>query len=282
MTSSSFQSLPSELIMSILELALMSIKPSILATISKAVRLHLNEVLYRTIILSSSHIIRALHHTALTSPHLLLLVKKLVSTYDPSDFSKGGDWLDTELQTIVGACKNLHALTLRDFTPLPDLAEHRCLEEITFPSFIDTRTKASPTGSNAVKRLRFAEPTDYGWVSPSEMMSALGNPQNLTHLQLSRRAGANEDNDKAFRDDIVTILRNYRELKVLVVSVFNGYAWWSEESSTKESYLWKTMEELKERDGRVVVLEGQRSEWAKDHEGFQPGDHINSRFWARL
>lgn len=282
MISSNLQHLPSELIMSILELALVNVKPSILATISRTVRLHLNEVLYRTIILSSPQIVRALHRTAVTSPHLLLLVKKLVSAYDYQELQDPFVNLHTELGDIIGACKHLHALTLRDLSPLPKLAEHHYLEEISVHSFMDNGTKGLQTGSSVLRRLRFAEPNEDGWVPPSEMLAALGDPKGLTHLQLSRRAGANEGNDNAFRDDIVTVLENQRELKVLVVSLYTGYSWQTDGSPIEESHLWRIIADLKKVDGRIALLEGQRSDWRKEHETFQPGDHINSRFWAQL
>lgn len=269
--------------MSILELALLSVKPSVLSTISTAVRLHLNEVLYRTIILSSPQTILALHYTAVTSPHLLLGVKKLISTYDCQDGRKHVHGiLDTKLREIVGACKNMHTLTLRDSSHLPNLAQHHYLEEFTVPSFAADSPSTSQVGANAVKRLRFAEPIECGWASPCEMLAALGNLEGLTHLQLSRRAGANEDNDNAFRDDIATILEDHRELKMLVVSVYKGHSWQADDSPVQDSHLWKITKELKDIDDRIVILEGQRSEWRNEHDGYQPGDHINSRFWATL
>ncbi|KAJ3533136.1 hypothetical protein NMY22_g7456 [Coprinellus aureogranulatus] len=280
---SKLQGLPSELIVSILEMALLSTRPLVLATISRTIHLHLNEVLYRTIILSSPQSIRAVRWTALTSPQLLLLVKKLVVTCDSLHIGGERVSLDPDLRDIVRACKNLHTLTLPGSAPLPLLTDHDHIEEITFSSFVDNHTRQdSPVGSAAVKRLRFTEPSECGWVSPCEMLSALGNPEGLTHLQLSRKAGANEVNDIAFRDAIVEVLAGQVKLKVLVVSIFKGYSWESDEPEMEESHMWRIMEELREMDRRISIRVGKRDDWRKEDEAFQPGRDINSRFWAQF
>ena len=274
-THSFLQRLPSELITSIVELALLSVKPIILATISRAVHEHVNEALYRTIVLSSAGSAIKLHETSRSSPHLLLLVKKLVLTYEVPRH---------EIAGIVRACKNLHTLRLPRPIPTPGLEGHTHLEEITIQSFADPLVnKEVPVGSpSALRRLRLGEPAEFGWVSPREMLAAFGNPEALAHLQLSRKVGANEDNDRAFRDEAVAILGEYRELKVLVVSIYQGYSWEPTGSAAKESGVWKIMEEVREADKRVVITEGQRGEWEEEDQGFQHGDGIDSRFWARF
>lgn len=276
-THSFLQRLPSELVTSIVELALLSVKPIVLATVSRAVHEHVNEVLYRTIVLSSADSIRHLHETSFSSPHLLLLVKKLVLSYESPR-------CDYQIGQIVRACKNLHSLRLPHLLSTPGLEEHTHLEEITIRSFVDPRVyKEVPMGPpTALRRLRLGEPSEFGWVSPREMLSGFGHPEALTHLQLSRKAGANEDNDRAFRDEVAEILGEYTELKVIVVSIYQGHAWESTGSVAKESYMWKIMEEAGEADKRVVIVEGQRGEWEKEDKDFQHGDGIDSRFWARF
>lgn len=276
-THSFLQRLPSELITSIVELALLSVKPIVLATVSKATHEHVNRVLYRTIVLSSVASTRNLSRTSLSSPHLLLLVKKLVLLYD--------SLLNQQVGGIVRACKNLHTLRLPHLISAHGLDRHMHLEEIAIHSFADLRVnKEVPLGSpSALRRLRLGEPSEFGWVSPREMLAGFGNPEALTQLQLSRKAGANEDNDRAFRDEVVEILGEYRELKVVVVSIYQGHAWESAGSSVmKESYMWKIIEEVREVDKRVVIIEGQRGEWEKEDQDFQHGDGVDSRFWARF
>ncbi|RXW19205.1 hypothetical protein EST38_g6645 [Candolleomyces aberdarensis] len=267
--------------MTIIEQALSETAPKVLATLSKTIHFFFNRVLYRTVILSSPGSIHALHRTATTSPHLLSQVKKLVVSWDQSD-----NLLNAKLSEIIEACRSLQAIVLPTLTSsIPDLAAHHDLKELVTPVFEDDETtnhfKLLPR-ADTITRLRFTEPGECGWLSPCEMLARFGNPRNLSHIQFSRRTGANEQNDLVFAEEVASILLSYPKLRLVVVSVFKGYAWSSDVSAVEDSHVWKILLDLKELDDRVVLVEGHRREWKKEYEDFHPEDSIDSRFWARF
>ncbi|KAF6760206.1 hypothetical protein DFP72DRAFT_805621 [Ephemerocybe angulata] len=275
--------LPSELVMTIIEVALMDTKPSILATLSKEFHILLNHVLYRTVILSSPRAILSFHRTATGSPRLSSSVKKLAVTWD------GWDWpnpLDSQISEVVKACKNIQALDLSALNHIPNLASHHHLKEVTSPLFIDEpSTENFAACADNITHLRFTEPNEYGWIGPREMLEKFGNPTNLSHLQLSRRTGANMDNDEKFANQVADILVTYPKLQVVAISVFKEFSWSNNDSSTsslEESHIWKQLLELKGVDERVLLIEGKRNEWRKELGDFLPSNSIDCRFWQRF
>lgn len=281
-TSSSpkFQEMPLELIMSIVEQALLGMTPKELATISKTVHSTLNRVIYRTVILSSPGSIYALHRTVTTSPHLLSQVKRLVVAVA---CDQGGTPFEAKISEIVAACHNVQALVLPALSSIPDLTSHQELKELVTPVFENATTlDRLLSRADTITHLRVTEPNEWGWLSPRDMLAKLGNPPNLTNLQLSRRAGANEQNDAVFVEEMASILSSFPRLRLFVVTVFKGYAWSSDFSAVEHSHIWKILLDLRQMDNRVAVIEGHRGEWKKEYEDFYPGDSIDSRFWARF
>lgn len=151
------------------------------------------------------------------------------------------------------------------------------------------------------------------FVSPSSFLSVLGPLPHLTHLHLNRRASANEDNDIAFVQDCEDVLRQREGLKMLVVSVFLPFYYSmtapalpavaggadedaemhevNEEKAREatmerecvESSLWKMLQELKAKDERLVIIQGQEGAWRKEWEGVRVIANATGAgdFWVR-
>jgi hypothetical protein len=208
-------------------------------------------------------------------------VKKLVVTWDQPD-----TFLNARIGEIVAACHNLQAIVLPTLSSsIPDLTVHHDLKELVTPVFEDDETlnRLLPR-ADTITHLRFTEPNEYGWMSPCEMLAKCGNPPNLSRIQFSRRTGANEENDAVFVEEVASILSSYPKLRLVVVSVFKGYAWSADTSAIEDSHIWKILSDLKGLDDRVVLVEGHRKEWKMDYGpgDFHPADSIDSRFWARF
>lgn len=93
------------------------------------------------------------------------------------------------------------------------------------------------------------------------MLSTFGPLLHLSHLQLSRRADANEDNDLTFAEDIRTLLRSNSTLKVVVVSIFAGYSWTNSSAIAEDSYIWNLMLSIRDEDPRIIVINGIYDDW---------------------
>lgn len=175
---------------------------------------------------------------------------------------------------------------------------------------------SSPSGHASevldnLTHLRLAEP-GHMFVSPSSFLTALGPLSHLTHLHLNRRASANEDNDIAFVQDCEDVLRRKEGLKMLVVSVFLPFYYsmtapalpagggadedaemreMDEEKAREatmerecvESSLWRMLQELKAKDERLVIIQGQEGAWRKEWEGVRVIANATGAgdFWVR-
>lgn len=127
-----------------------------------------------------------------------------------------------------------------------------------------------------VSHLRVGDPSD-GWYSPSSMLTSFGPLPHLTHLQLSRRAHANMDNDTLFVGEIQEILRSRTDLKMLVAAVYpstrmnsrdveahDGFRTLPDED--KDCNIWSALRELSLEDDRLVIVEGTWGSWAREWE----------------
>ncbi|TFY57731.1 hypothetical protein EVG20_g8423, partial [Dentipellis fragilis] len=145
-----------------------------------------------------------------------------------------------------------------------------------------------------VTRLRIAEPGE-SWQAPREMLARLGPLALLTHLQLARRAGANEDNDMTFVADVARILHARPTLKVLAVSVFPSYLRTLPDASAmddddaeghecRQSHIWGLLEELAKLDRRLMVVRGSHGAWQREWEGVEVVANASGPedFWAGL
>ncbi|KAG6879924.1 hypothetical protein C0992_009588, partial [Termitomyces sp. T32_za158] len=86
-------------------------------------------------------------------------------------------------------------------------------------------TRLPAMGFSNLTHLRICEPADV-WCSPSAMVEAFGTLPLLSHLQVARRANANQANDEGFALSISDLLASRPTLKTLVrpraVYLFKG------------------------------------------------------------
>ncbi|KAF5380510.1 hypothetical protein D9615_004687 [Tricholomella constricta] len=282
--------LPVELVFNIFEAAIFDCKPSNLALVSKAFSKVVDAILYRTVILDSPNTVRLFHRTihSKTRPFLTGHVKRLVVTWWPDS-----DTSQTQIHDIISACAGIRALISPSFRwPINISAAKSSVESgltaITIQSFDEDHGILTHVSENqplifskTLTHLRFCEPSAM-WYSPTSMLAAFGPFPHLSHLQLARRANANESNDIMFANSVRKLLHSLPALKMLVVSVFPE-AYCFEMESVENSDIWKRMCEIRSEDRRVIVLPGRWEEW-KDgyekqklfHSGYQPAD-----FWTR-
>ncbi|EPQ55145.1 hypothetical protein GLOTRDRAFT_138795 [Gloeophyllum trabeum ATCC 11539] len=292
-----FSSLPAELALRILELALATHKRPLpaLALISKRITALVDVLLYTAVTLATPKSIALFARTAASKPPAFLAahVKKLAVTWTgPAD-----DKLEAAIARIARACTGLRALAVppcvpvfaaRPFTPAPPAPF-----ELVLGSFLDLRPAERvpafylPAGAappppqarkppvktehawfGAVTHLRFCEPPPF-YAAPSEALAALtpGAMPGLTHLQLARRARANEDNDRAFVEDVRALLAARPALRALVVSVFPSVNTVPKMEDVTRSFIWGLLREMSMQDGRLVVREGVYGEWTEGVEG---------------
>jgi hypothetical protein len=258
--------LPVELALTIFELAISESKPTALIAICKATTKAVEAILYRTVVLDTPQTTLLFYRTTLSKPRAFFIghVKKLIVAWEPYS-----DPCPT-VAKIMAACPALRALVSPScYMPISTAMQTADGPfEITFQSYegSDASKVVPPLEkiSRPLTHLRFCEPSD-GWHSPSSMLSTFGPLPHLSHLQLSRRAGANVDNDVAFAEDIRTILRSNSNLKVVVVSIFAGPSWSDAASETAEdSDIWRLMRDIQDVDQRIVVVNGVYDKWREE------------------
>jgi hypothetical protein len=258
--------LPAEILFNILELALLSEKPSTLALISRVIQQFVNAILYRTVILDNPKIIALLHRTASSpsSSHLLTHVKKLAITWDPDHVPFV---IERQLGQIVVACTSLRLIAAPSFYPIKSLPPAPLLHDgstevilRTFESLDEIHLPFTPAAlTTSLTHLRICEPSN-SWHSPLSILSAFRGAPKLTHLQLARRADSNEDNDIIFAEEIQHILSTHKDLKTVAVTIFGGPQRISP-FPVQESNVWVLISRVCEVDSRVILLEGQIGEW---------------------
>jgi hypothetical protein len=257
--------LPVELVYSILELAILHCRPGILAVVSKAVHGVVNAILYHTVVLESPEDIALFNRTIRSKPRIFFAnhVRRLVVTCLRNS-------PEHQVLNILAACTGLQVLVFPS-SHLPFTISSRVSHahdvgpsELILQSLDMKDVCVDPPlipNSDSLTHLRFCEPSDV-WRSPSSMLASFGPLPHLSHLQLSRRANANKDNDYLFVQDIRTLLWSRTALKLLVVSIFDKRSWISPES-VADSHIWNLMRDLQDTDSRVVVLVGRYGDWKK-------------------
>ncbi|KAF8070736.1 hypothetical protein FPV67DRAFT_1488542 [Lyophyllum atratum] len=280
--------LPVELVLKIFEAANLVCKPSVLALVSKSFRRFLYITLYRRVVLDSLRIIQLFHRTVHSTNRTFLAdhVKRLVVTWWPeSDDSRA------QVRDIIAACPGIRALVTPSCRWPVDISRAKSsieggISAITVHSFDGdngtlTRVLRQPLidVSKTLTHLRFCEPSDM-WYSPISMLATFGPLPHLSHLQLARRANANEANDVMFTNSIREFLHSLPALKMLVVSIYPE-AFSSTFEPVEDSVIWTRMSEIRSEDGRVVIMPGQYDEWKEGWEdpkllrsGYYPAD-----FW---
>ncbi|TFK23161.1 hypothetical protein FA15DRAFT_670771 [Coprinopsis marcescibilis] len=276
--------LPAELTIRVLEIALLVAKTSTISTISKTLHEFINDILYRVVVLDSEETIRHFHRTAkANNVDVLSRVKKLVVVWQPEKESLKVNGM---IRDIITACSYIHHLEISTLNPnaIPDMSKHHNLADLTTQFLELGAFEGRLSGLHPkLTHLRLAEPPEAGRVlQPGKVLEEFGNPSHLTHLQLSRRTHANEDNDLAFVEDIRTILQlnTYSSLKMLVVSIFNGESWRPEPIT--ESHIWGLLDAVSKIDDRVVLVEGQKGEWGEGWKGYSPCDGMKIKCWSEF
>ncbi|TFY74369.1 hypothetical protein EWM64_g9642 [Hericium alpestre] len=210
----SFTTLPTELILDILERALLASPKTghAYARINKHIAHLFDQILYRTVVLASSRQIALFARTLASKPPSFLPahVKRLAITWDTPTTLPATT--HAHLTTIIHACAGTRALAV------PQELMSICLEacppahhpaahdypapmpaDITIGAFTDmaplfplrtekqalTSSTSAPPLFAGVTRLRIAEPAGT-WTAPRAMLAQLGPLAQLTHLHLAR------------------------------------------------------------------------------------------------
>ncbi|TFK74576.1 hypothetical protein BDN72DRAFT_759323 [Pluteus cervinus] len=294
--------LPSEVALDIFELALLENEPKILVVVSKEIQRVINTIIYRTVTLDNVRSIQLFHRTitSRSSAELAVLVKALAITWSPGFAQPATHRLILDIATI---CTGARTLVLPSFyntslrptrtatsgRPVIRLDDPLQLTMQSFdaytPQYLHTSSAMHAAAATPIHRfasithLRICEPSDY-WYSPKDILDSFGALPYLTHLQLSRRAEANEGNDVIFVDHIKEILQTRKTLKMLVVSVF-APTWWCEES-VLESRIWQVLDELAVADSRLFGLVGRQGEWEKSWDGVRLRTPAPVSFWETV
>lgn len=277
--------LPSELIVSILELALQECSPGGLATVCGVMRNLVNLVIYRTVILDSFQTISLFHRTTSSKANPLSYVKKMAITWNPEHRPQ---CLSNELQEIVSACSALRSLeipSLRQTVGIAALAPAIDCEgptELVIQTFdtCNNHPASCQSLSNSLTRLRICEPC-MTWYSPSSILASFGSLPHLSHLQLARRTHSNEDNDQLFIDDIRNLLKVRRSaLKMLIITIFNSQPWLPNEV-VYDSHIWQLVCTVCNEDERVVLCVGEYGEWIDEWKNVKAfrNEVLPTNFW---
>ncbi|KAG6828254.1 hypothetical protein H0H92_008642 [Tricholoma furcatifolium] len=283
--------LPTELFITILETVIRQCKPRDLAIVSSAFCRAVNAILYRTVVLNSPETLRLFYRTT-QSKHPTFFadhVKRIVVT-DQSITSRSHPHLDR----AISICSGVRSMVVPSYdwpkNPLfDDSAHEHGLIALTFKSHDgmnvpNTRgmNRSTMTFSN-IAYLRFCEPGDL-WCSPISLLGRFGSLPHLSHLQLARRANANQANDEIFMKGISQLLILRPNLKMLVVSIFPGAFSTSEDDAHIESSeIWCRMSELCRTDHRLILLHGHYGEWKRGWEDFKAirGGWHPPDFWTQ-
>ncbi|KAL0955871.1 hypothetical protein HGRIS_002070 [Hohenbuehelia grisea] len=271
-------SIPNELIIDILELAITHDKASAsrLAVVCKTISEFIDIILYRTVLLHSLNTISLFNRTVHTKSldFLQSHVKQISITCEPSTYKPN---TASQLSHIIRACAPYALVAPSQYEPLylcpkPYTSSQSSLAHIVIESFIvdlaagegNLAAPILPAASDSLSHLRVCEPSD-GWASPLSILASFGSLPHLTHLHLARRADSNTDNDVIFVDELRAILRSRPALRMLVVSVFSPE--WLDATSARESSLWGALQEARGLDGRLVVRLGTYGEWRREWKG---------------
>ncbi|PFH52141.1 hypothetical protein AMATHDRAFT_57492 [Amanita thiersii Skay4041] len=278
--------LPSELILGIIQLALLECKPTQLAAISKGVKQLVDAIVYHTVVLDNPTIFLLFYRTVTSakSAHLAGHVRNLIFTWTPYSFCS--------VKHLVSTCTSLRSLSLPSSTAIDHVALNgEGPYEITIESFdrpIDYLFSPHQTAlcppyagvSKALTHLRICEPSD-AWHSPNSILNSFGPLPNLTHLHLARQTNGNEENDEVFVRELASVLRSRPMLKLLIVSIYCRQQW-EPLSSVEESNIWGLMRDLSASDARVLLLSGNYGEWRNEAQNTAACSSaaLPSIFWA--
>ncbi|KAF8653289.1 hypothetical protein AX16_003991 [Volvariella volvacea WC 439] len=307
-SNSPLATLPIEVVLRIFELALLTVKPSNLAILSRFIQPVVNAILYRSVVLQNEKELSLFHRTITTrkSAYLAQYVKALAVTWTPPFHHPGQPNLVSEIalactRARVLALPNLVKATLvpgsassfglvSNFTRTQEHGEliHLTIERMTSDPDIIRSLYRNPTSPipptdyskfALITHLRICEPSE-GWCSPIRILESFGPLPHLTHLQLARRADANEANDEIFMQEVKAILATRQQLKMLVVSVFAPG--WRDRTAVFTSNMWSMLQDVANEDARVYQHIGSWEEWKSDWKSLSVLDPIPIGFWESV
>jgi len=289
--------LPAELLFDILELCFLQCKPTVLATISQVIASFVESILYRSVVLDSGDSVSSFHRAVtMKSPYFLVTnVKNLAFTWVPFPNSRACK----QIWDIIVACTGVKTLSLPPgYHPLSlaSIVHTRgsALAELVLASYDEVdymgrctslqyipeiHSTNSPLVPSSLTHLRVCEPS-IAWCPPSSMLESLGELPHLSHLQLSRRAYANEDNDVTFMDDVSDILTLRPQLQKFVVLIFPCL--WAEGDNVQQSHIWIQLSKIAEEDTRLVLRQGDYGGWRDDCRTTFSSPIRPSGFWRAL
>jgi hypothetical protein len=195
--------------------------------------------------------------------------------------------IQSQLAQIIGACSSIRMLTLPQCTAFLRSDNGSSPSQLTIGSYAGIAPESYPprpldaslaeqdkSSFEKVSHLRLGDPSD-GWYSPSSSLKSFGPLPLLTHLQLSRRANANPDNDEVFVEDIREMLQSRADLKLLVATVYpptrnycktSSRGFKSMLDSDQDCNIWTSLQQLSREDSRLVVAEGIWDGWSREWE----------------
>ncbi|KAL1745033.1 hypothetical protein HDZ31DRAFT_37311 [Schizophyllum fasciatum] len=252
--------LPWELMLEVFELVIQEVKPSALLCLSRTINAVIEAIIYRTVVLPSPQAVFLFHQSVSSKPPTFHTahVLRLYLTYSPSWHAE--PTLRRCLRDILTACGGIRELTLP--SAHGSIArQYPTLTHLTVGSYEEEDKgagKRKPTGDpSAITHLRICEPGCSLWCPPMEMLKSFGKLPSLTHLQLSRRMNANEENDEVFARDVEEILRRRSRLKMLIVSFFQAPV--GAEVAAEETNIFRLLRGID--DERLVLERGCEEEW---------------------
>ncbi|KAF8891793.1 hypothetical protein BD779DRAFT_1468715 [Infundibulicybe gibba] len=261
--SSPLFNIPAELVLDILESAIIESGPTLLASVSKSIRAFIELIIYRNVVLHTPYSTLLFCRTIAEKPAAFAAnhVKRLAITWNPDQCHAS-----PHLGNALRLCTGLRSLSVPsclrpvDISFFKHTASHDGPSEITIQCYDINESQAIAPFVNisrTISHLRICEPSD-GWYSPATILASFGLLPDLTHLQLPRRTNANEDNDAIFVEDVESILQTRPLLKMLVISIFV-----QEPASIADSNIWTLLLPLRMRDPRLTLLVGKYDEWTE-------------------
>ncbi|KAF7315122.1 hypothetical protein MIND_00026500 [Mycena indigotica] len=237
---SPFLKVPPEICFEIMEFALTSgASPVNIGAVCKRFSSFVDEIIYKTVVLSSSKDIALFHRATTTKPVEFLTTHVRAVIVNARDCANVK--ARVQLEEILSSCRGVQTVVIPRPAILasPGIVAQKRLEEVTLQSFdamtpfeIDPPFGVAPAHpaahlSSKITHLRVCEPSGPPlWHSPLEIIKFFGAMDNLTHLALACWADPmppNYHNRKSknilFAEDIRQLLLRPR-LKVVVVTIF--------------------------------------------------------------
>ncbi|KAG6850851.1 hypothetical protein H0H93_007469 [Arthromyces matolae] len=263
-----------QLLLSILEYAILECQPRNLALVSKVFCSVVDVIIYRTIVLTCEETLRLFHRTTQNKTSTFFAEQVYNITVTDYKVTK-----HPHFPAVLAICSGIRTLTVPAWQEhlLPRTAAEKTPVTINSSSSDVAQCHARDGDAHRlmqlpsvsfmhITHLRFCEPGDM-WCSPCAMIRAFGPLPHLSHLQLARRANANQANDKMFTKNISDLLSSRPRMKMLVVSIFPE-AFSCSNEAVQESNVWQCIQELSFAEQRLVLIPDSCDECAKLRKGW--------------